>query len=118
MVIYINFSSGDELLWFYTWLPFCVVILMHPRLHMTDRHSAWADTAKLYFLNGSAAMFQNYQKQQAWPYKTKAASASSYLQDKTLKKTRESRKKEKACALEKSINRPSLLVFSSVYTSA
>lgn len=83
MVIYINFSSGDELLWFYTRFPFCVVILIHPHPHTTDWHTAWADTAKLYFLNVSAAMFQNYQNQQAWPYKTKAASASSYLQDKT-----------------------------------
>lgn len=99
MVIYINFSSGDELLWFYTRFPFCIVILLHPHPHMTDRHTAWADTAKLYFLNGSAAMFQNYQKQQAWPYKTKTASVSSYFQDKTLKKKKRERKKIKRKSL-------------------
>lgn len=110
MVIYINFSSGDELLWFYTRFPFCVVILLHPHPHMTDQHTAWADTAKLYFLNVSAAMFQNYQKQRAWPYKTKAASVSFYPQDKTLKKKENRKKEEKACDLEKSINRPSLSI--------
>lgn len=57
MVIYINSSSGDKLLGFYTQFAFCVVILIHTHPHTTDWHTAWAD-AKLYFLNVSAAMFQ------------------------------------------------------------
>lgn len=65
MVIYTNSPSGDELPGFYTQFTFCVVNLIHTHPHTTDRHTAWADTAKLYFLNVSAAMFQNYRNQQA-----------------------------------------------------
>jgi len=65
MVIYINSSSRDKLLGFYTQFTFCVVIPLHTHPHTTDRRAAWADTAKLCFLNVSAAMLQNYLNQQA-----------------------------------------------------
>lgn len=82
MVIYTTSSSGDKLLGFYAQFSFCIVIRSHTHPHTTDRRTAWADAAKLYFLNVTAAMFQNYQNQQAWPCKTEAVSVSSYLQGK------------------------------------
>lgn len=76
-----NSSSGDKLLGFYTQFTFCFAILTYTHPHTTDQNTLWADTAKLYFLNLSAATFPNYQNQQAWPSKTKAGLISYYLQD-------------------------------------
>lgn len=67
MVIYTTSSSGDKLLGFYTQFAFCMAILIHAHPHTTDRHTVWADAAKLDFLNVTAALFQDYQNQQAWP---------------------------------------------------
>lgn len=86
MLIYINSSSGDKLLGFYTQFTFCVVILIHTHPHTIDRHTAWADTAKLYFLNVSAAMFQNYQNQQADHIKPKLLLSPCIFQTKYILK--------------------------------